>query len=81
MTTKERLHKLVEELSDQEAEAALVIVERRRDDPMLHALASAPLDDEVSEGDEDASAAEALAAYRRGEGVSPQQLRAELDLD
>jgi hypothetical protein len=81
VTTKERLHKLVDELSEQEAEAALVIVERRRDDPMLHALASAPLDDEASEADEDASATEALAAYRRGEAVSSEQLRAELDLD
>jgi hypothetical protein len=81
MTTKERLHKLVDELSEQEAEAALVIVERRRDDPMLNALASAPLDDEASEADEDASAAEALAAYNRGEAVSSEQLRTELDLD
>lgn len=81
MTTKEQLHKLVDELSDQEAEAALVIVERRRRDPMLHALASAPLDDEVSEADEDAAANEALSAYQRGEGISSDQLRAELDLD
>jgi len=81
MTTKERLHKLVEELSEQEAEAALVIVERRRDDPMLHALASAPADDEPSETSEDVSAAESLAAYNRGEAVSSEQLRAELDSD
>jgi hypothetical protein len=81
MTTKERLHKLVDELSDQEAEAALVIVERRRDDPMLHALAAAPRDDEPSDAGEDASAAEALDAYRRGEGVSSDKLRSELDLD
>jgi hypothetical protein len=81
MTTKERLHKLIDELSDREAEAALVIVERRRDAPMLHALASAPLDDEVSEADEDASAAEGLSAYNRGEAVSSEQLRAALDLE
>jgi hypothetical protein len=80
MTTKERLHKLVEELSEREAEAALVIVERRRDAPMLHALASAPVDDEPSEASEDVSAAEALAAFNRGEAVSSEQLRAELDL-
>lgn len=54
MTTKERLHKLVDELSDREAEVALVIVERGRGDPMLHALAAAPLDDEASDADEDA---------------------------
>ena len=81
MTTKERLHKLVDELSDQEAEAALVIVERRRDDPMLQALAAAPLDDEPSDADEDASADKALAAYRRVEGVSSDDLRSELGLD
>lgn len=81
MTTKERLHELVDELSDQEAEAALMIVERRRDDPMLRALAAAPLDDEPSTAEEDASAADALAAYRRGDSVSSDELRAELDLD
>lgn len=47
-----------------------MIVERRRDDPILQALAAAPLDDESSDPDEDASAADALDAYRRGEGVS-----------
>jgi hypothetical protein len=81
MTTKERLHKLVDDLSDQEAEAALMIVERRRDDPMLHVLASAPIDDEPSGAEEDASAVEALAAYRRGEAISAEQLRGELDLN
>jgi hypothetical protein len=81
MTTKERLHKLVDELSEQEAEAALVIVERRRDDPMLGALAAAPVDEEPSSADEDAGAAEALAAFRRGEAVGPEDLRRELELD
>lgn len=81
MTTKERLHQLVDELSEQEAEAALVIVERRRDDPMLHALVSAPIDDEPSDPKEDASAVEALATYRRGEGASTEQLRGELGLN
>lgn len=81
MTTKDRLHKLVDELSDQEAEAALVIVERRRDDPMLHALASAPIDDEPSSAEEDAGAAEALDSYRRGEAISSEEMRQELGLD
>ncbi len=80
MTTKKRLHKLVDDLSEQEAEAALVIVQRRREDPMLHALAAAPNDDEHSDAGEDAGAAEALAAYHRGEAVSSEELRAELGL-
>jgi hypothetical protein len=73
-TTKERLHKLVDELSEQEAEAALVIVERRREDPILQ-LAAAPADDEPADAGEDTGAAEALAAYRRGESVSAEELR------
>lgn len=81
MTTKDRLHKLVDELSEQEAEAALVIVERRRDDPMLQALAAAPVDDEPADAEEDASAEEALASYRRGEAVGSEDLRSELELD
>jgi hypothetical protein len=81
VTTKERLHKLVDELSEQEAEAALVIVERRRDDPMLKVLAAAPADDELANADEDASVGEALAAYRRGEAVGAEDLRRELELD
>jgi hypothetical protein len=81
MTTKERLHKLVDELSEQEAEAALVIVERRREDPMLGALAAAGADDEPSDAEEDASANEALAGYRRGESVGAEDLRRELELD
>jgi hypothetical protein len=52
----------------------------RRKDPMVRALASALPDDEPSTADEDVAAAEALAAYRHGEGIGPDQLRAELDL-
>jgi hypothetical protein len=81
MTTKEQLHKLVDDLSEQEAKAALVIVERHRDDPMLHALAAAPLDDEPSSTDENASADEALAAYHRGEAISAEDLGDELGRD
>jgi hypothetical protein len=80
VTTRKRLHRLVDELSDQD-ECALVIVERWRNDPMLHTLAAAELDDEPSDPAEAVSADEALAAYRRGEGISSAHLRAELDLD
>lgn len=80
MTTKERLHRLVDELSEREAELALVIVERRRDDPMLRVLAAAPFDDEPTDLDQDASAAEALEAYRHGDGVSSADLGSELGL-
>jgi hypothetical protein len=81
MTTKERLHRLVDELSEQEAAATLLVVQRRRDDPMLHALAAAPLDDEPSSPEEDRSAREALAGYWRGEAIDADTLKRELDLD
>jgi hypothetical protein len=48
---------------------------------LLQVLASAPLDDEPSEAEEDAGAAAALAAYRRGEAVPCDQLLTELHLD
>ena len=48
---------------------------------MLRSLVSAPPDDEPSTADEDAAAAEAFAAYQRGEGIFSDQLRSELNLD
>lgn len=80
MTAKERLRNLVEELSEQEAATALVVVERHRADPMLQALALARADDEVSTPDEDETALEALAEYQRGEAVSPDELKRDLGL-
>jgi hypothetical protein len=81
MTTKERLHKLVDELSEQEAAAALLVTERHRDDAMLHALSSAPADDEPTSPSEDRSARDARAAYRRGEAIGPDELKRDLGLD
>lgn len=81
MTTKERLHKLVDELTEAEAAATLLITERHRDDAMLKALASAPVDDEPSSPAEDRSAQEALDAYHRGDAVGPSELKRDLGLD
>jgi hypothetical protein len=81
MTTKERLHRLVDELSEREAGATLPVVERRRDDAMLQALANAPLDDEPTSEAEDRSAREALSAYHRGEVIDAAALKHELGLD
>jgi hypothetical protein len=75
MTAKERLRSLVEDLSETEAEMALVIVERRRSGPTLQALAQAPADEEPPSPQEDRSALEAPAAYERGEqAASPDEL-------
>lgn len=53
----------------------------RRDDPMLRALAVAPFDDEPTDLDQDASAAEVVEAYRHGDAVSSADLRFELGLE
>ncbi len=55
MTTKERLHKLVDELSDGEADEALRYIAERRSDPVVAAFRDAPADDEpVTIADEQA---------------------------
>jgi predicted ArsR family transcriptional regulator len=46
VTARERLHQLVDELSDQEADDALRYIVQRREDPMIAAFRDAPEDDE-----------------------------------
>ena len=57
MTIKERLHKLVDQLYDQEADEALRYIVQRREDPVIAAFRDAPEDDEpVTAADEQALA-------------------------
>ena len=81
MTTKERLHRFVDDLSEEEAAATLLVVERRHHDELLQALADAPLDEEPSSPEEDRSAREATAAYKRGEAVGADALKRDLGLN
>jgi hypothetical protein len=81
MTPEERLHRFVDELSEQEAAATLLLAERRRNDELLQALADAPPDEEPSSPEEDGSAREAMAAYRRGEAIGPDELKRDLGFD
>ena len=78
MTTKEALHRLIDELPDE----ALAGVERYlaavRDDPMLQTLVAAPLDDEESTPDEDAEARAAIERYHRGVFLTADEARARL---
>jgi hypothetical protein len=81
MTTKERLHMLVDELSEAEAAATLLVTERHRGDAMLQALADAPIDDESTSAKEDRLAQEGFVAYRRGEAIDANELKRDLGLD
>ena len=57
MTNRDRLHQLVDELSDQEADDALRHIVQRREDPVIAAFRDAHEDDEpFTAADEDALA-------------------------
>lgn len=69
-TSKERLHRLVDELPDNElAEAERILEALTIDDPVLRAVEMAPLDDEPETDEERAAVAEAREEAARGELV------------
>lgn len=76
MTTKEALHRLVDELPEEQAERLL----RGIADPVLQARALAPLDDEGETPEEAAAVAEGLADLERGDVLTSEQLRRELGI-
>jgi len=76
MTTKEALHRLIDELPDDQAERLL----RDIDDPVLRARASAPIDDEPETADEAAAVAAGIADLERGDVLTTEQLRRELGI-
>jgi hypothetical protein len=66
MTVRERLHQIVDELAEPDAERALRALERWREEPVALALAAAPPDEEpVTDADRDALA-EAWEDVRAG---------------
>jgi hypothetical protein len=70
MTARERLHQIVDELPEPDAEQILRAVEQWRDDPVSRALAAAPVDDEPETDDERAAVEEARDEVRRGDVVT-----------
>jgi predicted transcriptional regulator len=80
MTTKERLHELVDELSEPEAKRALRLVEKEREDPMIAAFRDAPEDDEPWTDEDEAAAAEGRADIAAGRTVSMEEIKREFGL-
>ncbi len=66
MTTKERLHKLVDELSEPEAKRALSLVKKEREDPVIAAFRDAPEDDEPWTDEDETAMAEVEADRAAG---------------
>jgi hypothetical protein len=71
MTTKERLHRFVDDLSEQEAERALALVESEFDDPVIVAFRDAPEDDEPLTVEEEAALAEVASDRAAGVPMIP----------
>lgn len=59
--TKERLHKLVDELSEREADDALRYIAQRREDPVMAAFRDAPEHDEPATAADEGALAEVQA--------------------
>ena len=79
MTSKERLRRLVDELSEQEAERTLHLVEHEREDPMIRRLDEAPLEDEEISAEEEAAVQEAREEIAAGVPlISLEQVKREL---
>jgi hypothetical protein len=79
MTSKDKLHQVVDELSELEAEQMLELIARRRErDPVIEAFENAPIDDEPITEEEERAVEEAREAYRRGETYTLEEIRREL---
>jgi len=80
MTAKEQLRERVERLTEDEAAEALRVLDQRTD-ALTRLLDDAPLDDEPTTPEEEAAIQEALEAAARGETITLEELRAELDAE
>jgi hypothetical protein len=79
MTAKEKLHRVVERLSEPEAEQTLDYIERQqRRDPLVELLDNAPADDEPTTAEEEEGVQEARAEYGRGEVFTAEEIRREI---
>ncbi len=75
MTVKERLHQVVEEMSDEEAAATLQRIDMRRADPVARLLDAAPEDDEPLTDAEAAAVQQGYDELDAGRGTSLAELR------
>lgn len=81
MTTREKLHRIVDELPEQELEAALEAIEARADDPVVRRLDDAAPEDEEISAEEEAEVREARDEVAAGAPlVSHDEIKRELGL-
>lgn len=80
MSERERLHRLVDELPEQDVPTGTRVLEALRisGDPVLRSLKNAPYDDEPDEDDCDGYLTEARTEAEAGRGLTTEQLRRKL---
>lgn len=78
MTAKEKLRERVEELSEEQAEQALALLDLGSD-PVIAAFRDAPLDDEPWTQEDEQAAAQGRADLAAGRTISLEQAMRELD--
>ena len=71
MRVKERLHQIVDEMTDDEAEKTLRRIDAQRTDPLVRYFDAAPVDDEPVTEEEQAAVAEVDADRARGVPTIP----------
>lgn len=82
VVTKHDLHQLIDEIPEQEYQAAAEYLKRLRDlanDPVYQAFMNAPIDDEPLTEEDIKAIEEAEAEIERGEGYSLDDIRKDLD--
>ncbi len=80
--SKESIHKLIDELPEEEVPVAERFLRYLCDignDPVKWALINAPVDDEAVSPKEEDMVNEAKAAYKRGEVLTDEELNQEFD--
>lgn len=84
MTTKERIHRLVDALPEGDLETAERVLEGLAalavSDPVARALALAPEDDEPDDDDVDGGLTEARAQADRGETIPHEEVKRRLGI-
>lgn len=82
MTTREKLHRIVDELPEEKLEAALKAIEERADDPMIRRLEDAPPEDEEISPEEEAAVQEARDELAAGvPSISQDEIRREFGIE
>lgn len=82
MTTREKLHRIVDELPEEELDAALRAIETRSDDPLIRRLEEAPAEDEEISAEEEAAVQEARDELAKGSPlVSHDEIKREFGIE